>query len=138
MKTNSISFGATYFREFNQLSEVAKEKVGPIIAIGNSFPYDLFIKTQNGKDLSIALTRANPIDIAIEEGCKPPADENLQLYILMKMMDMSSQRMRGQRPYPIEKFIIKDFENKTHSELVNKIINSLYDYKEKYAELFIN
>lgn len=138
MKTNSVSFGATYFRQMDQLSEVAKEKVGPIIAIGNSFPFDFFVKTQNGKDLSITLTRANPIDIAIEEGCKPPTDKNLQSYILMKLMNISSQRTHGKRTYPTEKIIIKDFENKSHAELITKVLDTLYDYNEKYAHLFMN
>lgn len=139
MKINPISFGQTFINSsFQNLSQENKEKLGPSIAIGEYFPMDIFVGAKNSKELVIEMTRASEWDYLLSSGELEPTEENIACYHIQKAFEYVHEAIHGKKKYPVEKLIIKDMDKLDSKDIMDKIVDAVDDYHEKYRKLFEN
>ena len=139
MKINPISFGQTFVNStFQNLSQENKEKAGPSIAIGEYYPMDIFVGAKSDDELVIQMTRANELDYLLSSGEIEPTEENITYYQIQKAFDYAMEAIHGKKKYPVEKLVIKDLDKLDSKDIMEKILDAIDGYNEKYRKLFEN
>ena len=139
MKINPISFGQTFINStFQNLSDENKTKMGPSIAIGEYFPMDICLGAKNSRDVDVQITRASEWDYLLSSGEIEPTEENVAFIQLQKAFEYAMEHIHGKKKYPVEKFVIPNLDKMDSVDIINRIVDAIDDYHEKYKNLFEN